>query len=116
MPSPDVVEDMSAKCPVSKQPVTPANSTPQVESSPEPQAPISSEEPRIEVVVVKRPTPKSEPKTPITILVPEGLAKKIRLLCSIENLTLSAVFVDAIAESVPKRLRAALASMEEDDK
>ena len=68
----------------------------------------------MEITPPKRITNTAEPKTPITILVPETLARKIRLLCSAENITLSAIFVEAVAESVPARLKAALASIEED--
>lgn len=53
-------------------------------------------------------------KKPLTIMVPEKLWKQLRLLSSVEGVTLSNIFLSAVEKTVPARLERALAAIKTD--
>jgi hypothetical protein len=61
-----------------------------------------------------KPTAAADVRTAVTIMVPERLGRQIRLLASLQNVTISSIFLSAVAREVPEKLRAALAEVEGD--
>jgi hypothetical protein len=56
----------------------------------------------------------SEVRKPLTIMVPERLGSRLRLVAAIEGVTLSSIFLSAVEKSLGKRLSAALERVKED--
>jgi hypothetical protein len=83
------------------------------------EAPVPAVEPHAEAEVasdVSKPAAVAakaakDAKSPVSIVLTEGLQKKLRLVCHIEGVTISKFVEDAIKQALQGRVKAAIASL-----
>lgn len=77
--------------------------------------PTATPEPSVAASAKKRAKTEDIGKRTLTVTLEPRLYKQVRLLASVEGVTITKIFVDSVSRSVPARLKIALVSIQEDE-